>query len=96
MEDDRYLQRCFLPVYRIRALAGPVLWDFPFSTALRSDTGKNKARVFASALGITKANADDLISLVKEAVLINDATDNQHLCMAQNILLILVLILMIK
>jgi len=58
--------------------------------------GKNKARVFASALGITKANADDLISLVKEAVLINDATDNQHLCMAQNILLILVLILMIK
>jgi len=57
---------------------------------------KNKARVFASALGITKANANDLISLVKEAVLINDATDNQHLCMAQNILLILVLILMIK
>lgn len=28
--------------------------------------GKNKARVFASALGITKSNAEELINLIKK------------------------------
>lgn len=35
--------------------------------------GKNKARVFASVLGIRKSNAEDLINLIKKAVLITNA-----------------------
>ena len=35
--------------------------------------GKNKARVFASVLGLTKSNAADLINAIKEAVLITHA-----------------------
>ena len=31
--------------------------------------GKNKARMFASLLELTKENADDLIKLIKEAIL---------------------------
>ncbi|HXL56198.1 MAG TPA: hypothetical protein VN958_08080 [Chitinophagaceae bacterium] len=35
--------------------------------------GKNKARVFASALDLKKENADYLINAIKEAILINNA-----------------------
>ncbi len=35
--------------------------------------GKNKARVFASVLGLTKANAEYLVEAIKEAVLVTDA-----------------------
>lgn len=35
--------------------------------------GKNKARVFASVLGLKKENADFLINAIKKAILLNDA-----------------------
>lgn len=35
--------------------------------------GKNKARVFESVLGLTKSDAENLISPIKEAVLITNA-----------------------
>lgn len=35
--------------------------------------GKNKARVFASVLGLTKLNAEDLIKAIREAVLKTEA-----------------------
>lgn len=37
--------------------------------------GKNKARVFASALGLRKENADYLIDFIHKAILTNDAVE---------------------
>ncbi|HEX8396387.1 MAG TPA: hypothetical protein VF644_03005 [Pyrinomonadaceae bacterium] len=55
------------------------LWDYSLNSS--HDRGKHKARVFASALGMTQAVAPRLRDMILQAALINEAVEietNEH------------------